>query len=138
MKESNVVHIAAPVTVVGDIHGQFFDMIEIFKIGGFCPDTNYLFLGELSLEVLACSPCCFSSNKIAKSSLSSRRLRRPRSILRRNNLAPRLPQTALSLPRASYTRKPRVSRCNAILRLLHRMQPQVRQRQRLALLHRHV
>ena len=46
MKESNVVHIAAPVTVVGDIHGQFFDMIEIFKIGGFCPDTNYLFLGE--------------------------------------------------------------------------------------------
>ena len=48
MKESNVVHIAAPVTVVGDIHGQFFDMIEIFRIGGFCPDTNYLFLGELS------------------------------------------------------------------------------------------
>ena len=55
MKESNVVHIAAPVTVVGDIHGQFFDMIEIFKIGGFCPDTNYLFLGGLSLSVLACS-----------------------------------------------------------------------------------
>ena len=46
MKESNVVHIAAPVTVVGDIHGQFFDMLEIFKIGGYCPDTNYLFLGE--------------------------------------------------------------------------------------------
>ena len=46
MKESNVVHIAAPVTVVGDIHGQFFDMLEIFKIGGFCPDTNYLFLGK--------------------------------------------------------------------------------------------
>ena len=46
MKESNVVHIAAPVTVVGDIHGQFFDMLEIFRIGGFCPDTNYLFLGE--------------------------------------------------------------------------------------------
>lgn len=47
MKESNVVHIAAPVTVVGDIHGQFFDMIEIFKIGGFCPNTNYLFLGKM-------------------------------------------------------------------------------------------
>ena len=46
MKESNVVHISAPVTVVGDIHGQFFDMIEIFKIGGYCPDTNYLFLGR--------------------------------------------------------------------------------------------
>ena len=48
MKESNVVHISAPVTVVGDIHGQFFDMLEIFKIGGFCPDTNYLFLGTKS------------------------------------------------------------------------------------------
>ena len=46
MKESNVGHILSPVTVVGDIHGQFFDMIEIFKIGGYCPDTNYLFLGK--------------------------------------------------------------------------------------------
>lgn len=55
MKESNVVHIAAPVTVVGDIHGQFFDMIEIFKIGGFCPDTNYLFLGWSSAEATCSS-----------------------------------------------------------------------------------
>lgn len=45
MKESNVVHIMAPVTVVGDIHGQFFDLLEIFRIGGHCPNTNYLFLG---------------------------------------------------------------------------------------------
>lgn len=51
MKESNVVHIKAPVTVVGDIHGQFFDLIEIFKIGGPCPDTNYLFLGELAASL---------------------------------------------------------------------------------------
>lgn len=46
IKESNVVHIQAPVTVVGDIHGQFHDLIEIFRIGGYCPDTNYLFLGD--------------------------------------------------------------------------------------------
>ncbi|KAG9327626.1 hypothetical protein KVV02_006330 [Mortierella alpina] len=46
MSESNVVHIKAPVTVVGDIHGQFYDLLEIFKIGGYCPDTNYLFLGD--------------------------------------------------------------------------------------------
>ena len=59
MKESNVVHIAAPVTVVGDIHGQFFDMIEIFKIGGFCPDTNYLFLGMAFSPLLLPHPAPF-------------------------------------------------------------------------------
>lgn len=47
MGESNVVHIQAPVTVIGDIHGQFHDLLEIFKIGGRCPDTNYLFLGNI-------------------------------------------------------------------------------------------
>lgn len=46
MRESNVVHVASPVTVVGDIHGQFHDLIEIFRIGGPAPSTNYLFLGE--------------------------------------------------------------------------------------------
>lgn len=46
IKESNVIHIKAPVTVVGDIHGQFYDLLEIFRIGGYCPDTNYLFLGD--------------------------------------------------------------------------------------------
>ncbi|KXN72558.1 Metallo-dependent phosphatase [Conidiobolus coronatus NRRL 28638] len=46
IEESNVVHIQAPVTVVGDIHGQFYDLLEIFKIGGYPPNTNYLFLGD--------------------------------------------------------------------------------------------
>lgn len=46
MRESNVIHVASPVTVVGDIHGQFHDLIEIFRIGGSAPNTNYLFLGE--------------------------------------------------------------------------------------------
>jgi len=44
--EPNIVTIKAPVTVVGDIHGQFYDLLEIFRVGGKCPDTNYLFLGN--------------------------------------------------------------------------------------------
>ena len=42
-KESNVISVSAPVTVCGDIHGQFDDFIELFNIGGKCPYTNYLF-----------------------------------------------------------------------------------------------
>jgi serine/threonine-protein phosphatase 2A catalytic subunit len=41
-----VQHVRAPVTICGDIHGQFLDMLEMISIGGEPPHVKYIFLGD--------------------------------------------------------------------------------------------
>ena len=41
-----LLELEAPVQICGDIHGQFSDLITIFKIFGSPEHKNYLFLGD--------------------------------------------------------------------------------------------
>ncbi|RCH81898.1 protein phosphatase Z [Rhizopus stolonifer] len=46
MRQPNLLRLNPGVKVAGDIHGQFVDLIRLFKLCGFPPKTNYLFLGD--------------------------------------------------------------------------------------------
>ncbi|KOS22022.1 Serine/threonine-protein phosphatase SIT4 [Escovopsis weberi] len=41
MEESNIQPVCTPVTICGDIHGQFYDLLELFRVAGGMPgDSN--------------------------------------------------------------------------------------------------
>lgn len=46
LEESNIQPVRGPVTVCGDIHGQFWDLLELLRKGGEVSATSYIFMAS--------------------------------------------------------------------------------------------
>lgn len=46
LSQPALIELSAPVKIVGDVHGQYTDLIRLFEMCGFPPNANYLFLGD--------------------------------------------------------------------------------------------
>jgi len=45
-KQPAFLELGSPISILGDIHGQYFDLLRLFDYGGYPPSSNYLFLGD--------------------------------------------------------------------------------------------
>ncbi|ERS99706.1 protein phosphatase [Sporothrix schenckii 1099-18] len=46
LSQPTLLELDAPVKIVGDVHGQYTDLIRMFEMCGFPPSSNFLFLGD--------------------------------------------------------------------------------------------
>lgn len=46
LSQPSLIELSPPVKIVGDIHGQYGDLIRMFEMCGFPPAANFLFLGD--------------------------------------------------------------------------------------------
>ena len=46
MNQPIFLELESPISVCGDTHGQYPDLLKLFEAGGFPPEANYLFLGD--------------------------------------------------------------------------------------------
>ena len=46
LNQPTLIELSPPVKIVGDVHGQYSDLIRLFEMCGFPPSANYLFLGD--------------------------------------------------------------------------------------------
>ncbi|KAG0680822.1 hypothetical protein C6P41_004743 [Kluyveromyces marxianus] len=46
LSQPSLLELSPPVKIVGDVHGQYADLLRLFTKCGFPPSSNYLFLGD--------------------------------------------------------------------------------------------
>ncbi|KAI9301809.1 Metallo-dependent phosphatase-like protein [Cunninghamella echinulata] len=46
LSQPTLIELSPNVKIVGDVHGQYTDLIRLFGMGGYPPNANYLFLGD--------------------------------------------------------------------------------------------
>ena len=46
LSQPALLELSPPVKIVGDVHGQYTDLIRMFEMCGFPPNSNFLFLGD--------------------------------------------------------------------------------------------
>ncbi|KAL1919945.1 uncharacterized protein VTP21DRAFT_1877 [Calcarisporiella thermophila] len=46
LSQPTLIELSPPVKIVGDVHGQYTDLMRLFEMSGFPPAANYLFLGD--------------------------------------------------------------------------------------------
>jgi len=52
MEESNIQPIVTPVTICGDIHGQFYDLLELFRVAGGMPGETVIEAPKTATSVI--------------------------------------------------------------------------------------
>lgn len=45
-EENNIQPVRTPVSICGDIHGHYYDLLKIFTLKEFPPFTNFIFIGD--------------------------------------------------------------------------------------------
>lgn len=46
LSQPMLLELTPPIRIFSDIHGQYYDLLQVFDMGGYPPDSNYLFLGD--------------------------------------------------------------------------------------------
>ena len=106
LEESTVHPVQSPVTICGDIHGQFHDLLELFRNGGECPQTSYIFMVRLpACRRASTLPDFYLSAALAAAACRAAPLLPPVSLTRPSVICARAARVTLSTAATTRSRR---------------------------------